>query len=477
VAVSLNQDQLKRTIGLPGALGVTINQVIGGGIVSLTGVAIGITGGGTPWAYIIAVITIILVSIPYASMASALPTVGGTYTWPARVVHPRLGFLNMWLALMQQCALSLYGLSAGIYLNSLADFFDPVVVAVVIVSVFYVANLMGAAFSSRVGVWLMVLMLLGFSVFIIAGFGHIEWNAYPEPLPHGFTQLLSAAALLTFATMGSFGVAELGREMKNPARDIPLAMIGGTLIVGLLYVLISIPAVGVLPIAEVSGQPLSVVAAEIMPHGWWVFFILGGAMVAIVSTLNAQLLWGSKGLVAATDDGWLPAAFGRVNARFGTPHWILTALFVLGIAPALAGLDISVIGTAASALVQVMLIAILLVSLRMRYVMPEVQARAPFTIPAWLHWTLAVIGTAVNLYQIALLTADFTPVVWIALAVWLAVGVLITVLRYPAVARILAARAAAAGAESAGRTADQAAEAGAAPPSPRHTSPHQAPPR
>ncbi|WP_291795429.1 APC family permease [Brevibacterium sp.] len=477
MAVSLNQDQLKRTIGLPGALGVTINQVIGGGIVSLTRVAIGITGGGTPWAYIIAVITIILVSIPYASMASALPTVGGTYTWPARVVHPRLGFLNMWLALMQQCALSLYGLSAGIYLNSLADFFDPVVVAVVIVSVFYVANLMGAAFSSRVGVWLMVLMLLGFSVFIIAGFGHIEWNAYPEPLPHGFTQLLSAAALLTFATMGSFGVAELGREMKNPARDIPLAMIGGTLIVGLLYVLISIPAVGVLPIAEVSGQPLSVVAAEIMPHGWWVFFILGGAMVAIVSTLNAQLLWGSKGLVAATDDGWLPAAFGRVNARFGTPHWILTALFVLGIAPALAGLDISVIGTAASALVQVMLIAILLVSLRMRYVMPEVQARAPFTIPAWLHWTLAVIGTAVNLYQIALLTADFTPVVWIALAVWLAVGVLITVLRYPAVARILAARAAAAGAESAGRTADQTAEAGAAPPSPRHTSPHQAPPR
>src|SRR5699024_4299837 len=135
VADSLNQDQLKRTIGLPGALGVTINQVIGGGIVSLTGVAIGITGGGTPWAYAIAV--------PYASMASALPTVGGTYTWPTRAVHPRMGFINMWMALMQQCALSLYGLSAGMYMHSLADVFDPVVVAVVIVTVFYLANLMG----------------------------------------------------------------------------------------------------------------------------------------------------------------------------------------------------------------------------------------------------------------------------------------------------------------------------------------------
>jgi APA family basic amino acid/polyamine antiporter len=440
VAVSLNQDQLKRTIGLPGALSVTINQVIGGGIVSLTGVAIGITGGGTPWAYIIAVITIILVSIPYAAMASAVPAVGGTYTWPARVIDPRLGFINMWMALMQQCALSLYGLSAGIYLHSLADFFNPVIVAVVIVSIFYIANLMGAAFSSRMGIWLMIVMIIGFATFIITGFGHIAWNTYPEPLPHGFTQLLSAAALLTFATMGSFGVAELGREMKNPSRDIPLAMIGGTLVVGLLYVLIAIPAVGVLPITEVADQPLSIVAAEIMPHGWWVFFIIGGAMVAIISTLNAQLLWGSKGLVAATDDGWLPAAFGRVNARFGTPHWILTALFVLGIVPAIAGLDISNIGTAASALVQIMLIIILIVSLRMRYVMPEAIARAPFTIPGRLHWALTVIGTAVNLYQITLLTADFTPVVWIALAAWLVLGILIAVFRYPAVARLLASR-------------------------------------
>src|SRR5699024_833975 len=134
----------------------------------------------------------------------------------------------MWMALMQQCALSLYGLSAGIYMHSLADVFDPVVVAVVIVTVFYLANLMGASFSSRAGVWLLELMLIGFSVFIVTGFGHIEWNAYPEPLPNGFTQLVSAAALLTFATMGSYGVAELGREMKNPGRDIPIAMIGGT---------------------------------------------------------------------------------------------------------------------------------------------------------------------------------------------------------------------------------------------------------
>ena len=117
----------------------------------------------------------------------------------------------------------------------------------------------------------------------------------------------------------------------------------------------------------------------------------------------------------------------------GTPHWILTALYILGIVPAVAGLDISDIGTAASALVLIMLIVMLLVSLRLRYTMQSTFAHAPLRIPTWLHWTLTVVGTTVSACQIVLLAADFTPVVWIALGVWLATGTLMAILRYPVV--------------------------------------------
>lgn len=436
----LNQNQLKRTIGLPGALGVSMNQIIGGGIVSLTGVAIAMTGGGVPWAFLIAVVTISIVSIPYASLASAVPTVGGTYTWAARILHPRLGFLTMWMMVIAQVSASLYGLSAGAYVNALYPGIDPALVAVLIITIFYVANLLGASFSSRVGLVLLVVMLSAMILFAVYGMNSVDWQTYPEALPNGTAELLSAAALLTFATGGAVGVAELGREMKNPGRDIPIAMVGGTAVVGVLYIVIAIPAAGVLPLDMVAGQPLSVVAEQFMPRGMWLYFVLGGAMVALISTLNAQLLWGTKGLVAAIDDGWLPRRVGAVNRRFGTPHILLTVLYVIGILPAVVGFDIAVIGSAASALGQVLFIVVLLVTIRLRYSHPAVYDRAPFRLPLTAHWCLTVVGVLVAVYQVYLLARDFSPLVWTVLLGWMVVGALLALTRYPTVRRVLGSR-------------------------------------
>jgi APA family basic amino acid/polyamine antiporter len=425
-----HQTKLKRTIGLPGALGISINQIIGGGIVSLTGAAIAMTGGGVSWAYGIAVSTIVLVAIPYAAMGSAMPVVGGAYTWPTRMLHPAVGFFSMWLFVLSQASISLYGLSAGTYLHALNPWFNEKAVAVVLVTIFFIANLMGSSISSRVGLVMLAIMLLGFFSFIAYGLAQVNWNMYPESLPNGFAKLLQAAALLTFATGGATGVAELGREMKRPGRDIPIAMIGGTALVGVVYVLIAIPAAGVLPIEQVAGEPLSTVAEHFMPHGLWLFFILGGAMFAIIGTLNAQMLWGSKSLLAACDDRWLPHWMGAVNKRFGTPHVLLTLLFIVGLVPAIAGIDISMIGSAASALTQIIFIVVLVSALRMRYVAPELQRAAPFKLGERTHWVLTIVAVPVCLYQTYLLVLDFTPAVWIAAAVWIVLGVLLFACRY-----------------------------------------------
>jgi APA family basic amino acid/polyamine antiporter len=438
--LTFNQDNLKRTIGLPGALSVSINQIVGGGIVSLTGAAIAMTGGGVAWAYVTAVFTIILVTIPYATIGAALPSAGAQYVYPAKFLHPTVGFVTAWMGALSHVSLSLYGLSAGEYLHAINPWFNPAWVALALVLIFYIANMMGASISARVGVVMLVAMVFGFLAFIIYGLQEVNWAIYPETLPNGFFKMLQAAALLTFATGGSFGVAELGREMKNPGRDIPLAMIGGTAVVGVLYVFIALPAAGVLPVAEVADQPLSKVAEVFMPHGLWVFFIIAGAMLAVVSTMNAQMLWGSKSLLAASDDGWLPKWFGSVNKRFGTPHIILTVLFLVGIIPTITGFDISAIGSAASAIAQVVFIMVVLSSLRLRYVRKDLHRSAPFKIPAWLHWGLVIIGVPVCIFQIYLLARDFTGVMWLALAVWSVLAVAIAALRYPHVRRLLAER-------------------------------------
>lgn len=436
----LNQDNLKRTIGLPGAIGISVNQIIGGGIVSLTGVAIAMTGGGVSIAYVLAALAVIITSVPYASLAAAYPVAGGVYTWPARLLHPSIGFLLAWLTSLGKGSLSLYGLAAGQYMHAINPWFNEVWVAVTLVSIFFVSNIAGAIISSRLGVVLMIVMIIGFLTFGLFGMAEVNWDVYPEMLPNGMIELLSAAALLSFATAGAYGVGELGREMKNPGRDIPLAMIGGTALVGVIYVIVAIPAAGVLPIAEVAGQPLSTVANEVLPTGLWLFFILGGAMIAIISTMNAELLWGTKSLLAASDDGWIPSGLGRVNRRFGTPHWLLCILYFIGIVPALAGVDVSVIGTASSVFVQIMFFVVVAASIAIRFRMPRVYATSPFRLSAPVHYTIAVVAVLIAAYQAYLLILDFDARVWIACGVWMAAGGLIAIVRWPRVKRILAAR-------------------------------------
>lgn len=436
----LNQDNLKRTIGLPGAVGIAVNQIIGGGIVSLTGVAIAMTGGGAPLSYVIAAVAVMISAVPYAALGAAMPVVGGTYTWTARLIHPTAGFFLAWTLVMGKMALSLYGLAAGKYLHSVNPWFHESVVAIVLITFFFLANLAGAIVSARVGIVLMVVMIAGFLVFALFGLAQVDFDVYPEVMPHGLMELLSAAALLSFATAGAYGVAELGREMKKPGRDIPIAMIGGTAIVAVIYVLVTIPATGILPISEVADQPLSVVGAEFLPRGLWLFFIIGGALTAIISTMNAELLWGTKGLLAASDDGWLPRRLGTVNRRFGTPHWLLLILYVIGIMPVVIGLDVGMIGTAVSLFVQLMFLVVVVCSVILRHRMPAVHAASPFRLHPVVHYVTAAVAVALSVFQGYLLIADYDARVWLVVGIWLAIGAIILLVRYPTVRRTLAAR-------------------------------------
>ena len=65
------------------------------------------------------------------------------------------------------------------------------------------------------------------------------------------------------------------------------------------------------PVARVANEPLTHVAKEILPKQLYVFFIVGGAWAALISTLNSQLASATKPLMQAANDGWLPAKLAR----------------------------------------------------------------------------------------------------------------------------------------------------------------------
>jgi len=440
IDLSRNEENLKPTITLPQALGIAFHQIVGGGVVSLTGIAIGLTGGGVAIAFLMAAAGVMIMSIPYSALGAAMPVTGGTYSYATRLIHPAAGYFTLVLFIIGQASLSLYGLTAGAYLHALNPWFNETVIAITLMSIFYIANMMGAAFSARIGLVLAGIMLVAFGLFIVFGLMHTDFANYPPVLPNGFGKMLQAAALLTFATGGGSVVAEMGREMKNPGKVIPIAVIGGTGFAALLYALIALPAAGVLPIADVANKPLSDVAYAVMPGGLAIFFILGGAVIAVIGTMNTQLMWGSKSLLVAIDDGWLPRKLGSVNKRFGTPHFLLTILFLVGVIPAATHLSVGVIASAASAVGQLTFMVVMVSSLRLRKLFPELHAAAPFKLNRTVHKTLAVAGIMICLYQTYLLTNGLSPQVFTALGIWIGVAVIYFFIRYPYVKRLRQAR-------------------------------------
>jgi APA family basic amino acid/polyamine antiporter len=301
------------------------------------------------------------------------------------------------------------------------------------ITFFYAINLLGASIGAQASIVMLFSMLLAFGAFSALGLAEVDFANFPAAMPNGVVPLLAAAALLSFATGGGFVVAELGRELKDPGRAIPIAILGGTGLVGVLYAAVAIPAAGVLPLSEVANQPLSVVAKMFLPGPVWMFFIIGGAMVAVVSTMNAQLLTGARALLVASDDGWIPAIVGTVSKRFGVPYVLLTILYILGQIPIWSGMDIGVIANAAALFGQILFFLVAICSLRMRRLAPWLYARSPFKLPLSVHRAVVTITMLVTVYQAYLLAQGFTRTMWIAVGVWFAIGVVLWIMNRKAV--------------------------------------------
>ncbi|WP_370948876.1 APC family permease [Amycolatopsis sp. cg5] len=426
---------LRRTITLPQALSISFHQIVGGGVIALTGAAIAITGTGAPVAYLMAALTVILCSIPYAAVGSALPVTGARYSYAARLIGPSAGYLTMLLAVIVTTQLSLMALTAAEYVHALAPSIPVAPFALGLLTLFFVANLVQISFSNRLGLVLAGIMLIAFGAYAITGMKQVRWSAVTEVAPNGVGQLLAAAALLTFATNGGTYVAEMGREMKRPGRDIPLAIIGGTAAAAILYFLMALPSVAILPVSETAGQPMTVVAKHILSSGWFAFFVLGGAVVSVIGHINALMMAATRPVLAAIGDGWFPRRAGALN-RHGSPHWLLFGLYLIGIGPVLGGFSIEALAGAASIAEIVALAVIITASLRLRKRFPAEEAAAPFRLRPVLHRVLVGIGLCVLGVEAWVLGKQLTTSIAVALVAWLAGGLVWWVVRRKRVNRL-----------------------------------------
>lgn len=391
------QGELKKVLGFGDLMGIGVGQIIGSGIMVLTGITIELTGAGTPFAFLLAAVLVTCPNLVLAVLGSAVPATGGMYTYVRDYIGKKTGFFYLALLVAGQLVLAMFAITFATYVGDLIPNINETLVAFIVLTVCFVMNVMGVEMAAKLQNFLVIVLVLAMAMFIIFGLPKVDWSVFDsidKIMPNGFINFLTGASLLTFATGGAEFLSELGGEMKNPGKDLPKAMILSTISVAIIYAFIGVVAVGVLPIDQVAGESLSLVANAILPKPFYIFFIVGGGMFAVASTLNATFTWCTKGLLIAAEEGWLPKQAAYISKK-GTPVVLLTIFYIIGAIPILTGLDIDVISRLGNGLSLIYVLFPIFTGYLIYKKNPDAMANSSFKIgkiPLYVLTTLALAG-------------------------------------------------------------------------------------
>lgn len=377
----------EKVLGLFELTSIAVGNVIGGGIMSVVGVAIGLTGRSVVLALVICSLMTLVSILPKTITSATIRMNGGEYTLAALMGGKFFAGVYIAFWLTNFFGASLYCTSFAQYALELVPGLNFKVVAVGMLTIVFILNILGVKVAAVAQNIMVVVLIVALGMFSFFGFGHVAPGFFdpPDYMRNGFFGLMYAAALMNFACGGAGHIVSFGRQSKNPTRDIPIAILLVSMVVTVIYAMVAIVAAGVLPISEVEGGSLAKVAYLVLPYPLYLFFIIGGAMIALVTSLNALMGWLPPPVVQACEDGWLPKKFGQMNKRFHTPHYVLLFIYVMAAFVLIVGLDLDAIATVGTFLSNIGTIIVVITLVRMPKVVPEAWKKSTFHIPDGLY--------------------------------------------------------------------------------------------
>ena len=206
---------------------------------------------------------------------------------------------------------------------------------------------------------------------------------------YGVGGLIAAASTIFFAYIGFEAVSTAGAEAKNPARDMPIGIIGSLVICTILYILTCAVLVGIVPYTELNDPAPIAKAVNQIGLPWFAFLVKVGAVAGLSSVMLVLLYGQTRIFYTMARDGLLPGVFAKVNQKTQTP--ILNTVVVGFIAAGFAGftsLDFLGDTTNVGTLVAFMLICVTVIYLR--FTRPDMNR--PFKMPTWAITIIALLG-------------------------------------------------------------------------------------
>lgn len=294
-----------RRLGVLTATLLVIASMVGTGVFTTTGVVVADVPSvpAVLGAWLLGGVLALAGALSYAELGAALPRNGGEYQILGRVYHPAVGFVAGWISLVVgfSAPIAASALAFGDYLAAVVPGVPPIGAAVVLVVALAVVH----AIDVRVGSGVQNAFTLGkvglVVVFIVAGAFAADGShlAAPASVSVGDAVLdptfAVALILVTFAYCGWNGAVYIAGEVRDPGRTLPLALLGGTAIVVVLYLGLNLVFLASAPLGALSGKVEVGHVAAVRLFGPDAGRLLSSLIaLALVSSVSAMLMAGPR---------------------------------------------------------------------------------------------------------------------------------------------------------------------------------------
>lgn len=340
-----NKEQgLKKNLGIATAMATVVGCVIGSGVFLKPQAIYTITGGAPGLgmiAWLITGLVCIAAAMTFAEVAIMIPKTGGMVAYLEEAFGKKVGFLAGWMqsvlfypAMIAALAIA-FAQQAELFIGE--GKLLPVAIAAILFVV--ILNSLGSAVGGSAQVIFTICKLIPIILLMVFGFlkGSGEHQVFSPMLGEGLNPAVVLGQLMIsvlFAFEGWTNVGAIAGEMKNPGKDLPVAIVGGVSMIMAVYFIINLAYLWVLPADQMKdiAVPASAVAIAVFGDVGGKAISLG-IMISVLGACNGFILSGSRVCYSLAAEGTLPAS--KTLSKINKTQVPLNAILVVSILAAL----------------------------------------------------------------------------------------------------------------------------------------------
>ncbi|MFU1783663.1 amino acid permease [Haloarcula japonica] len=398
----MTDQELARDLGFLEAYTIGLGTMIGAGIFVLPSIAAEQAGPASMISFFAGGLVSLLAAISLSELATGMPKAGGSYYYVNRALGPFFGSIvgwGMWAGLTFASAFYMIGFGQyllpglGQYIGFLAGWGEIgiTVAALVMAALLTGVNYYGVKETGALQN-VIVLTLVGLIVAFL-GLGVLSGPTIGTFLPpEGWPAVAATIGTVYVTFIGFEVIATSAEEIKNPSRNLPLAMIAAVVTPTLMYVGVMFVSTGTLSIEALADSPIPVadVATEIMgPIGALAMIV--GAVLATISSANASILSAARVNFAMGRDKILINWLNEVHDRFRTPYRAISATGIITLLLIAIGVGIGTLAEVASFMYLVTYALVHIAVIVLRRADPDAYDPS-FRIPSVLYPIVPILG-------------------------------------------------------------------------------------